>query len=159
MLINRLKIWPRAERCGERRESFTLEEDLERIKKDLELIMRRLDRLEEVLQSGKQGRELLSIVRGGKAGISLYAQSIDLYERLSRARRLMDDPRLADPISKAVVDSLAYLGTATISAITRHVREVRGSSSRTTVRKKLRRLQELGLVERKDSEYSLAGQP
>ena len=138
---------------------MALEDDLERIKQDLELIMKRLDRLEEALQAGNRSRELLSIVKGGRAGVSLYAQSIDLYERLARARRLMDDPRLADPISKAIVDSLAYLGTATISAIARHVREVRGSSSRTTVRKKIRKLQDLGIVEKKSSGYSLAERP
>ena len=120
------------------------------------MIMERLDRLENALEGKDRHQSLVPLTRGGRMGASLYVYSIDLYERLKRARAVVEDPRLRrDPISKAAVDALAYLGTAGVSAITRHVREVRGTASRTTVRNRLCKLVEYGIVVKEGTRYRL----
>ncbi len=135
---------------------MSLDDELQRIRENLKNIVDRLNCLEEALERRDRDRDLISIARGGRMGASLYVHSIDLYERFRRARTIMEDPRIQkDPISKAVIDSLAYLGTAGVSTVTRHVREVRGTASRTTVRERLRRLGEYGIVEQDGTRYSL----
>jgi hypothetical protein len=137
---------------------LSLDDELQRIKKNLDIIAERLDKLEEMIEERDRDRSLLAIAKGGRLGASLYSQSIDVYNRLNRARRVMDDPRLRnDPISQTIIDALGYLGPSNISDITRHVKEVRGTASRTTIRSRIKKLVDLGIIVHEGSGYRLAG--
>ena len=138
---------------------MSLDDELKRIKSNLEIIAERLDRLEGMIEERDRDQSLLAIAKGGRFGANLYSQSIDVYNRLTRARRAMDDPRLRkDPISQTIVDALGYLGPSNISSITRHVREVRGTASRTTIRSRTQNLVDYGIVVRDGANYRLAGE-
>jgi len=135
---------------------LSLDDELSRIKKNLDIIAERLDKLETMIEERDRDRSVLAIARGGRLGANLYSQSIDVYNRLSRARRAMGDPRIEkDPISQSIIDALGYMGPSNLSEITRHVREVRGTASRTTIRIRMQKLIEYGMVLHENGVYRL----
>jgi len=135
---------------------LSLDDELQRIKKNLDLIADRLDKLETMIEERDRDRSVLAIARGGRFGANLYSQSIDVYNRLSRARRAMSDPRIEkDPISRSIIDALGYKGPSNLSGVTRHVREVRGTASRTTIRIRMQKLIEYGIVLHENGVYRL----
>jgi len=80
------------------------------------------------LQAHRTVRLLSTLMRG--AGISVRAI----------------DPRITDPISQLTVEALLARGPLTVSGISRYVKEVKGSSSRTTIRQRIRALETSDVV-------------
>lgn len=58
------------------------------------------------------------------------------------------EPRLKDPISQLTVESMLAHGPRNLSQIAVYVKQVKGSSSRTTIRAKIAVLRDEGIVSR-----------
>jgi hypothetical protein len=65
------------------------------------------------------------------------------------------DRRLRDPISQLAVESIIMMGPRNLSEVADYVRERKGSSSRTTLRQRMRKLIEDGIVEKEDRTFHL----
>lgn len=68
------------------------------------------------------------------------------------------EPRIKDPISQLIVESLIVRGPSSVSGVARYVRQVKGTSSRTTIRERLTALEKDGsvCVARAGSEWRLS---
>ncbi len=62
------------------------------------------------------------------------------------------EPSLKDPISQLVVEALLAHGAQNISHVAEYVKTTKGTSSRKTVRDRMRSLESAGIVERLESE-------
>ncbi|MCE4617385.1 MAG: hypothetical protein F7C32_02245 [Desulfurococcales archaeon] len=119
----------------------SLEEKLTRIEKLLAQVLERLERLEK--QSYLLGEE----ARLG-AEITL-AFSVPVQEAISAARKIVNATRRGkslDSVSRAIIEALAVKGSLSLRQLEHEVRLLRGSASRNTIKKKVRRLEELGIV-------------
>jgi DNA-binding transcriptional ArsR family regulator len=122
-------------------------ERIEDVGEKLDAIMNRLDQIEAVLSSGKPDDDLLAILRGLRASVSLYNQPVQALKRLYDAQPILKQETVEkDEISRIVVEALAVHGSMNASQLTREVHKVRGKSSRRIVRERLKKLQQAGLV-------------
>ena len=121
-----------------------LEERLDRIESVLRDVIRRLEELEKLLGGYRDE------VEATRLAARLSATGIyPAYAAVEAARRILRVARHAgplDPISRSVVEALSACEPATISEITRRVREIRGTASRRIVSERVKRLEERGLV-------------
>ncbi|NPA04900.1 MAG: winged helix-turn-helix transcriptional regulator [Crenarchaeota archaeon] len=122
-----------------------LEERIEAIEELLSRVLERLERIEEMLRAAG-GEEALIAARLALAFSMPALNAIEAARRIVAATR---GSRL-DPISRSIVEALAECRPMSISEITRRVKALRGSASRTTVRSRIRRLVEEGVVVRVD---------
>ena len=118
----------------------SLEERLERLERLLREALQRLERLEEALAAGDP--EAVMLAR--RLAIALAMPAI---EAIEAARRVVALARgLDDPIARDVLEILSGCEPLTVSEITRRLRRLRGSASRSTVRQPLRLQEDRGLV-------------
>ena len=121
-----------------------LEERLEKIERLLELLLARLEKLEEM--ASLTGREA-GIAAELALAFSLPAQrAIQLARTLARLTSLVEGPLEDDGLSKAILEALLVNGPLTLRGLEREVRRIRGSATRSRIRRRLRDLEELGLV-------------
>jgi len=65
------------------------------------------------------------------------------------------DQRLRDPISQLAIESIIIMGPRNLSEIADYVRERKGSSSRMTLRQRLRKLKDDGIVAKEGPRFHL----
>ncbi len=124
---------------------MSLEERLRRIEEMLAMVLERLERLEKLTgTAGEEARLSVEIALAFAAPVQeAVAAARRVAETLSRADREM----VNDGITKAIVEALAVNGPMTLRGLEREVRRLRGTASRSVIRERLRRLEELAIVE------------
>ncbi len=120
------------------------EERLARIERLLEMVLRKLQVLEEYLtMSGADPEASLAVELA-------MVFSLPAHKAVRMASKVMELARMAgisDPISMAILEVLAVSNKPlTVSEVTRRVRKVRGMASRRIVTERIRKLSDKGLV-------------
>ncbi len=120
------------------------EERLARIERLLEVVLRKLQVLEEYLtMSGADPEASLAVELA-------MVFSLPAHRAVRMASKVMELARMAgisDPISIAILEVLAVSNKPlTVSEVTRRVRKVRGMASRRIVSERIRKLSDKGLV-------------
>ncbi len=120
------------------------EERLARIERLLEVVLRKLQVLEEYLtMSGADPEASLAVELA-------MVFSLPAHKAVRMASKVMELARMAgisDPISMAILEVLAVSNKPlTVSEVTRRVRKVRGTASRRIVTERIRKLSDKGLV-------------
>ncbi len=120
------------------------EERLARIERLLEVVLRKLQVLEEYLtMSGADPEASLAVELA-------MVFSLPAHKAVRMASKVMELARMAgisDPISMAILEVLAVSNKPlTVSEVTRRVRKVRGMASRRIVTERIRKLSDKGLV-------------
>ena len=133
------------------------EDDLKALNDKLERVMNRLDYLEAILTESRKYPELAQLMGDLKVGAALYGEPLKLIQRLLGVRRYLEKtPESRDEVSRIILNALAMRGPMNISQLTRKVAREKGSSSRVTVRKRIRELIEEEAIEKGEGhEYRL----
>ena len=121
-----------------------LEERLERIERMLAEILARLARIEAMADGlGGEARVAAELVMAFSAPVQEAVRLARLtVEALSRLGGLDAE----DDVTRAIVEALAFKGPLTLRGLEREVRRLRGRASRATIRARLERLEEAGVV-------------
>ena len=128
---------------------FGIERDLRELNEKLERVMRRLDYLEAILTESRRYPELAQLMGDLRVGAALYGEPLKLIQRLLSVRRHLERSAASrDDISRIILNALALRGPMNISQLTREVARERGSASRVTVRKRVKRLLDARIIEK-----------
>lgn len=130
----------------------SLEKELRSLGEKLEEVIRRLDYIENVITEGQNYPELAQVIGGLKTGAIIYGEPLKLVTRLLSVKRFIDRNEAArDEVSKIILNGLAIRGPMNISEMAAEVAKTRGTASRITVRGRVRKLVELGVIEKDES--------
>jgi DNA-binding transcriptional ArsR family regulator len=120
----------------------SLEERLDRIERLLESLLAKVNDIERSL--GLTSEELmLATMLANTFGLS----AIEAVRAALRVKRALSRLKIVDPISRAILEVLSKGEWMSISEITRAVRLVRGRASRGVIRDRVKKLEEMGIVE------------
>ena len=125
--------------------------DVGDLSKKLDAILQRLDLLEKLIVENPDYTGAVAALGIARFGIGVYGEPLKLAERLKNAEKyLRRKPIAQDEISRCIIQALAVKGDLNISAITRQVTAMRGKASRRIVRERVKKLQEQGVLLKKD---------
>ena len=136
------------------------EGNVEDLSKKLDQILQRLDMLEDLILEKPEFEGLTAALRLTRMGIGMYGEPLKIAARLKNAEIYLKRNLIAqDEISRCIIQALAVKGALNISAITRQVTSMRGKASRRIVRERVIKLQEQGVLVKKEGKtptYELA---
>jgi len=127
----------------------SLDKELKSLSQKLEEVIRRLDYIETVLMEGQRYPEIAQVIGGFKTGALLYGEPLKMIRRLLFVKRFIDRNAVVnDEASRIILNALAMKDQMNISELTRAVAQERGTASRVTIRNRVRKLLELGIIEK-----------
>jgi hypothetical protein len=123
----------------------------EGLSKKLDQIIHRLDLLEKLILEKPEYEGLVTALGLTRLGIGMYGEPLKIAARLKNAEKyLQQKPIAQDDISRCIIQAVAVKGALNISAITRQVAAMRGKASRRIVRERVKKLQEQGVLQKKE---------
>ena len=136
------------------------ESNAENLGKKLDQIIHRLDMLEDLILEKPEFEGLTAALRLTRIGIGMYGEPLKIAARLKNAQKYLQQNLITqDEISRCIIQALAVKGELNISAITRQVISMRGKASRRIVRERVIKLQDQGILIKKEGSpptYDLA---
>jgi DNA-binding transcriptional ArsR family regulator len=122
---------------------------LEEISRKLDLVMSKLNLLEQIVLEDPKYADSIGSIRLIRMFLSLYDEPLKVLSRLKIAESYARRDFIAkDEISRCIIQALAVKGKLSISAITREVRAMRGKASRRIVRERLKILEKHNIVKK-----------
>ncbi|MCW4044146.1 MAG: hypothetical protein NWE94_01345 [Candidatus Bathyarchaeota archaeon] len=124
---------------------------VEELSKKLDQIIRRLDLLEKLIAEKPEYEGVAAALGLTRLGIGMYGEPLKIAARLKNAEAYLRQKTISqDDILRAIIQALAIKGPLNISAITRQVVAIRGKASRRIIRERVKKLQQLGVLLRRE---------
>jgi hypothetical protein len=125
--------------------------NVEELSKKLDQIIRRLDFLEKLIAEKPEYEGVAAALGLTRLGIGIYGEPLKIASRLKNAEKYLRQKTISqDDILRAIIQALAVKGPLNISAITRQVAAIRGKASRRIIRERVKKLQQLGVLLRRE---------
>ncbi len=132
-----------------------IDSSLKSLNDKLDWIINRLNYLEAVLTESQQYPEVVNFLQSLKLGTALYGEPLKTLNRIVSARHIIESTAQKDEINKIILNYIAVKGPKNISELTREIGRQRGKSSRTTTRKKVKKLVESKALVKEGDRYRL----